>query len=400
MWKFHRKPLWLSLAWTMSKRTGVDFPEALYVHIPFCKKKCTYCDFNSLTESESLYEAYLNSLKRELTARAASWGTASFRSIFIGGGTPTVLPLFLLERLLVLLQPFLPLDGDYEWTTEANPESLSGDTLMLLREHGVNRLSLGVQSLQPRTLQFLGRIHDRKQALEAFVAARQAGFTNLSMDLMYGIPGETEVEWQKTLEEALSLSPDHLSLYQLKVEENTPLAEALQKNEFTEFADGQAEALYHYNLQRLESAGLFQYEISNFARPGKQSRHNLTYWNYLPYGAMGYGAVAFTGAQRWQYGGTLQDYLLDTDFTPASYTMESLGLQEQMSEFVMMNLRKKEGFLLSDFQERFGKELPAVFARALEKTRGKGLLSLDNSRVQLTPDGVLMGNLVFEEFVK
>ncbi len=372
---------------------------SLYVHIPFCRKKCRYCDFISFEETESVYKAYVDALRKELAYKKKEAMSGRLKTIFIGGGTPTVLPLVLFEKLLVAIKNHVDFEDDYEYTMEANPESLSAEQLALMKQYGVNRLSLGVQSFVPETLEFLGRAHCAQKAKEAFLKARAAGFSNISLDLIYGIPGESMDQWLDTLNQALALKPEHLSLYQLKIEEHTPLYQKYEVGLINEFPDEQAEEVYQLNIKALLQAEYSHYEISNFAKPGYQSAHNLVYWNYQPYLAAGFGAVAFFGTHREEFAGSFTEYCNIQAFTKDSFSKEHLTKQEQICEYLIMNLRKTDGFALDDFEKRYKESFLKTYRKQTEKMISQGLVVIEEKRVFLTSKGRLLGNLVFEEFI-
>ena len=269
---------------------------SLYVHVPFCRSKCAYCDFNSYAGQEGLIPAYVDALLRE----AAAWSEAAetLDTVYLGGGTPSLLPLSQMERLMTGLHGSFTFAADAEVSLEANPESVDLPNLRGLRELGFNRLSIGVQSFDDRELRFLGRVHDTATAEAAYAAARQAGFANVSLDLIFGLPGQRPAQWRRSLEKALTLEPEHLSLYALTVEEETPLATRIAAGESrAPDEDAQAE-MYAWSEEALALAGYEHYEISNWARPGRRCRHNLTYWQSDPYLGLGAGAHSYLGGCR------------------------------------------------------------------------------------------------------
>jgi oxygen-independent coproporphyrinogen-3 oxidase len=269
---------------------------AAYVHIPFCLRKCLYCDFNSYPGMEDLFLPYVEALRREIKAACSS--DTEIPSIFFGGGTPTLLPPELLSSVLEALKASFNVLSDAETSTEANPGTVTRGFLERLRSAGFNRLSLGVQSLFENELARLGRIHTPEEAIQAFNDARAAGFANINLDLMYGIPEETRNSWRRTLQRVLELGPEHISLYSLSIEEGTPFFRMYNSGDL-ELPGSEAEAdMYEEAIRILTGAGFVHYEISNFARPGFQCRHNVTYWKNEPYFGFGAGAASFLGGVR------------------------------------------------------------------------------------------------------
>jgi len=371
---------------------------AVYVHIPFCLKKCNYCDFLSFVQPTQM-AAYVAALCEEM-ALAARQYTVQAKTIFIGGGTPSCLPEPLLEQVLSAIQRYFGCDALQEYTVEANPGTLTEQKLALLRRYGVNRLSLGVQSDDAGQLRMLGRIHSFDQARQAVVMARQAGFANLNLDFMYGLPGQTLAQWQHTLEQALALAPQHLSLYQLKIEAGTQMDRWLQEGRIQEFDDEIALQMYRLAQQMLAWAGYQQYEISNYAQPGYGSQHNQVYWRTEDYLAVGLGACSWVRPLRWNNAFEMNDYLAQVQAGRLpQLAPEQLTQREQMEETVFMALRMNSGLSRQLFMQRFGQTVEAVFAEALQYCRRNGWIKETEDAICLTEQGRVLGNLVFEAFV-
>ena len=386
---------------------------SLYVHVPFCAAKCGYCDFNSYAGQEALIPAYAQALLRE----AEMWSTACrgwrAETLFFGGGTPSLMPLAELERVLEGVRRHIGLTPDAEITLEANPGTVDEPYLSRLRETGVNRLSLGVQSFRDDELVFLGRIHSAEEARLAYRAARRAGFGNVSLDLIFGLPGQTVDRWLESLDEATGLGPDHLSLYALTVEDGTPLARevALGRTPAPD-PDLQAE-LYLRSAERLEPAGYEQYEISNWARPGHRCRHNLTYWRngfWLGLGAGAHshlpsanGSVRFANTavparyvelveETWD-ARRRTDVLTVDDMRQVTFREEDDASRE-LSDTLVLGLRLCEGVSLTDLRRRFGKAALDCYAAAFEEAASLGLLEPLDGRLRLTARGRLLANEV------
>ena len=377
--------------------------EAVYIHIPFCVKKCNYCDFLSFSHGTSTTDAmeqYISALIAEMTLATAQYRVQA-RTIFIGGGTPSVLPEPLMEILLKAIRQYFVSDCLQEYTVELNPGTITERKLQLMKQYGVNRLSIGVQSDNAEQLQLLGRIHTFAEAQEAVQLARAVGFDNINLDFMYGIPGQTVEAWADTLTNAMALKPQHLSLYQLKIEENTVLNQWLEDGRIEEFDDETALAMYRTAQTLLEREGYHQYEISNYAQPGRESLHNQVYWRTENYLGVGLGACSWVRPLRWNNQFEMNDYigLVQTGQLPGQEP-EHLTETEQMEETVFMALRMNQGLSKQLFSERFAKPAEAVFADALRRCMEKGWIKETEEAYFLTEEGRVLGNLVFMEFIQ
>jgi oxygen-independent coproporphyrinogen-3 oxidase len=371
---------------------------SLYVHIPFCQAKCTYCDFNSYPGLEDLFDDYTVGLVREL-----EWlEPVPVKTVYIGGGTPTVMPLPHLAQLLGGMRDILALNAEAEISIEANPGTVDSSKLSGLRTLGVNRLSLGVQSFDNKELLRLGRIHSSAEAADALRAARQAGFDNINLDLIYGLPGQALASWQDSLTRALDLQPDHLSLYALTAEANTPLAAAIAGGELSAPDPDLAADMYEFAQEFLLAAGWVHYEISNWARtPGYVCQHNLTYWRNEAYLGIGAGAHSWRNARRWSNTARPSDYVaqvLDGQNPVASE--EIIPPELEMGETMIMGLRLlDEGVRFRRFQERFGIDPRTSFSDEITELVDLGLLQTDGGGVRLSARGRLLGNQVFLRFL-
>ena len=378
----------------------------IYVHVPFCVKKCGYCDFLSFPGMENCFRGYVKALCGEIENRGKlhspeEGGKAPVDTVFIGGGTPTVLPAEYLAEILGTVEKTFDVIPGAEITVEANPESATLEKLSKLREAGFNRLSIGFQSLSDRRLSAIGRIHDSKKALEAFAAARKAGFDNVNVDLIFGFPGEPEGEFAATLEGVLALKPEHVSCYSLIVEEGTPLAENVRSGMLPEPDDVRDRKDYRQAVKRLKEAGYVHYEISNFALPGRESRHNLRYWHQREYLGFGPGASSFYGGRRFANSADVERYvsgIFETD-PDSDETMTQAALRD---EFMMLGFRLTEGPDFDRFAEKFGRRPEEFFADRLEKLEIRGLIEkrgCGSRPYALTEKGLDFANEVFEEFV-
>lgn len=370
----------------------------VYIHIPFCLRKCNYCDFLSfpcLSEADR----YLDAMELEMKQAEENY-RVNPKTVFVGGGTPTCLNEKQLERLLSMVQRYCIKDEPVEYTMEANPGTVNPEKLELMHRYGVNRLSLGVQNDQEKFLKTLGRIHSFSQAEEAVAMARKAGFTNINLDFMYGLPDQTVSDWEETLKRAIDLKTEHLSLYQLKIEENTRFGQWLEEGKISEFDDEVALQMYRMGQKILTDAGFHQYEISNYARDGRESLHNEVYWQTENYLGIGLGACSWIRPNRWNNLFSFEEYetALQAGKEPGQEP-EELSESEQMEETVFMALRMNRGVSKKVFQERFGKTLEEVFPEALKKCFSQEWVAEDEEFLYLTEKGRVLGNLVFLEFM-
>ena len=380
-------------------------PSSLYLHIPFCLAKCSYCDFASYVLPESWHTPYIAALESEVCDVGAGWQRPTLKTLYIGGGTPTVLSSAQLRSLIAASGRAFLLAPDAEITVEANPGTVTDASLEGLRQAGANRLSLGVQSFQPPHLQLLGRIHTAAQARGAVALARAVGFANLNLDLIYGLPGQTLDQWQADLHEALALAPEHLSLYALTIEEDTPLAARITCGETpTPDADLAAE-MYEIAQSVLADAGYVHYEISNWARSRAgdgdyRCRHNLTYWHNEPYAGCGVAAHSWLLGRRRANVRGLQEYIqrLRQGQDPVAEE-EAIGSDLERAESMILGLRLLEGVPRAGFQDRYGLDPVALYAPVLAETEALGLLEVTDTHIRLSPRGLLLGNQVFWRFL-
>ena len=368
-------------------------PLGLYIHIPFCKSKCIYCDFYSLPNSEEKMDRYVSALCRQLAEIAPRAAAHEVDTVYFGGGPPAWLGEKRLRQILKTVEKRYRLAKKPEVTLEANPDS-AGDwkVLRALRRAGFNRLSLGVQSADDEQLKILGRPHTFAQAEEAAAAARKAKIKNLSLDLIYGLPGQTLESWKETLEKAAALSPEHLSCYGLKVEEGTPLRDMLETLDLPD-DDAQAD-MYLWTVERLGELGYRQYEISNFAKPGYESRHNLKYWTLGEYAGFGPGAHSDLGDVRYACVRDLDAYCLGVEAQGDILSEnERIPPRERDVEYLMLGLRLAKGVSRQEFEYRFRLPFGPVQA-ALERFERSGHAILRSGRWHLTPEGFLLSNQI------
>ena len=373
-------------------------PLGLYIHIPFCRQKCVYCDFYSLSGQEALMESYVSALCAHLTETAPFAAGHTVDTIYFGGGTPSYLGEKLLTRILKTILKKYHVDRGAEITLEANPDS-AGDrkALKRLRKAGFNRISLGMQSACDQELREIGRIHTAEQIRTAVDAARQAGFENLSLDLIYGLPHQTQERWAANLAAAVDLAPEHLSCYGLKVEEGTPL---FARRDTAGLPDDDAQAdMYLYTVEYLRRFGYAQYEISNFSRSGLESRHNLKYWTLGEYAGFGPGAHSDFGGVRYAYGRDLQAYIQGVrSGTPMLSESERIPPLERDTEWLMLGLRTVRGLEPAVFEQRFRRPF-SIFLPFLETCVKAGYAVCEETRWHLTPNGFLVSNQIIRELL-
>lgn len=361
----------------------------LYIHIPFCKAKCAYCDFYSLAHSEEKMDAYVAALLRHLEEVAPRAAGMQVDTVYFGGGTPSYLGAARLCRILQTVLRRYDVARDAEITLEANPDS-AGDwkELRKLRRAGFNRLSLGVQSTDDALLRRIGRVHTYEQVQQAVMAARKARFTNLSLDLIYGLPGQTMEDWQRTLADAVALGPEHLSCYGLKLEEGTPL---WQQRQTLTLPDDDAQAdMYLYTVAALGEMGYEQYEISNFAKSGKESRHNLKYWRMEEYAGFGPGAHSDFGGVRYGYVRDIDSYIAGRLVLSESETDSTLARDY---EYVMLSLRTAAGIDRQTIEKRYRQRFQPM-ETLFEQYEKAGLASRTEGGWRLTPKGFLVSNSI------
>jgi oxygen-independent coproporphyrinogen III oxidase len=385
-------------------------PLSVYLHIPFCQSKCTYCAFNTYIKLENLIPPFINSLLNEIYLVGAASQRRAVQTVFFGGGTPSLLSAAQIERILRAIDDHFELQCEAEITLEANPNDLNMDYVRDLRAAGINRLSLGVQSTQHRDLKLFARRHDNDHVAQSVRAARRAGFENINMDLIYGAPHQTLDGWSQTVNEILALAPDHLSLYALGVEEGTPLHDWVTQGQLPAPDEDLAADMYDRATELLDKAGYRQYEVSNWAKAGKACQHNLQYWRNLPYVGLGPGAHGFADGVRYWTILSPQGYIAALrqlpehayvfPCTPATDEAIVVDREGEIAETLIMGLRlTEEGIQRPVFQQRFGQDLLAIHGETLQRFAQQGLLEITPQYVRLTTRGRLLSNIIFRELV-
>lgn len=412
----------------------MDKEIGIYIHIPFCKSKCYYCDFNSYAGMESLAGPYFHALYGEVEDMAGLLDARPVKSIFIGGGTPSLVEPGYISRLLEVCLKYYKIKNDAEISMESNPGTLSYEALKSYRAAGVNRLSIGLQAWQDRLLKKMGRIHNRRQFIDNFEAAYKAGFRNINVDLIFGLPGQSFEDWAETLEAVTALGLGaglrHLSCYSLQIEEGTVLDGLLKKGALEPADDELDREMYGYTVSELAGKGYRHYEISNFAEPGFECRHNLIYWKALEYAGFGAGAHSYLDGKRFNNVYGIGQYIEavkhrsinETGMNEGENTpdingpggslhenIQPISRKEAMDEYMMLGFRLIDGVTAEEFEVRFGEKLPAIYGRRLKKLIKEGLIEEISSntassdaaydRFRLTKSGLDLANRVFEEFL-
>lgn len=373
----------------------------LYIHIPFCQQKCFYCDFPSHANLAHLYRPYITALCQEISGIGGVLsGDTIIDTIFIGGGTPTLLPGDCLEELLKQIQCSFAIDKQVEFSIEANPGTVDGEKLSLLRAGGVNRISFGVQAFADPLLASIGRIHSAAQASEGVTMAKQVGFTNINVDLMYGLPGQTRTQLRESILQAVQLGVTHISAYGLKVEEGTPFFALQAKDALVLPEEEEEEGMYELTTQLLPEQGFNRYEISNYGKAGYECRHNLKYWQYAPYIGLGAAAHSFWQGERVANTADVATYIQRV--TSGQSPVETREIPEKgigMAEYVFLALRTTQGLFVTNFNQYFNVDFFHYYGQVVSSLAKKELLVVTSERIYLTKIGMKYGNVVFRAFL-
>jgi len=377
----------------------------LYIHIPFCTQRCIYCDFFSNTQLE-YKEAYLTALLREMEIRKDAWKDEIFETIYIGGGTPSLLQSHELNQLFKAIYHHFTVSGHPEITIEANPDDLSGNYVSLLKTLPINRISIGIQSFDDRYLQLLNRRHTAQEAIDAVERCKEAGFSNLSIDLIYGLPDQTVSEWSQTLDKAIALAVPHVSAYHLTYEEGTIIQQMMENKAIHSVDEDTSEALFRLLIKKLTAADFVQYEISNFALRssgyplGRISLHNSSYWKSVPYLGLGASAHSYDGASRSWNVSSLTEYINAIHENRDSFhETEWLNPHAKYNEYIMTRLRTVWGISLDELRREFGEELETHFRTKMEPLIYRKKLKLQGNNVKVSYEGLLITNAIVLELI-
>ena len=377
----------------------------LYLHIPFCVKKCNYCDFFSASGTPKEQADYVSAMIQEIQSYQELSGEYEVQTIFLGGGTPSLLTPEQIEKIFTTIYHIFSVNENAEITMEMNPGTVDIEKLRAMKAAGVNRLSIGLQSAQNEELKMLGRIHTYEEFLETWKLTEQAGFKNRNIDLMSALPGQTIESYEDTLSKVLALEPEHISAYSLILEEGTVFYDWYEKGKLDRGAwklpsEEEEYAMGELTIQRLAEAGMHRYEISNYAKSGKECRHNLGYWDRVEYLGIGAGSSSLIKGERFDHIRDRKAYIEKIrNGEPILIDREILSVESQMEEFMYLGLRKIEGVSRTDFQNYFGKNVDDVYGEILDKLEEEQLLEFSGDRIRLTHRGMDVSNCVLAEFL-
>ncbi|WP_349406881.1 radical SAM family heme chaperone HemW [Clostridium perfringens] len=372
---------------------------SLYIHIPFCAQKCLYCDFPSFARKDHLRKTYIEALNKEIISLREKHNNLEINTIFIGGGTPSVLEADELECLLKEVAK-LNMAKDIEYSMECNPGNLTEEKLEVMKNYGVNRISIGLQAKQDNLLKGLGRIHNYKTFKENFLLAKKVGFNNINVDLMFGLPNQRLNEWEETLREIISLEPAHISAYSLIIEEGTAFYNLYENDKLKLPTEEEERKMYHLAKKILEENGFNQYEISNYAKEGKECRHNLAYWNMDNWIGVGSAAASYINGKRIKNISSVEEYI--NSINEKGEAVEEIinnSKNDNMEEFMFMGLRKINGIDENEFKKRFSMNINDVYGEILNKYIDEGLLIRDSGRIFLSEKGIEISNIIMADFL-
>lgn len=373
----------------------------LYVHIPFCIKKCNYCDFNSVRISKEEKESFIESLIREFELYSEELRGVTFDTLFIGGGTPTILEGQEIRLIMEKIRENFDISKGAEITIESNPKTIDEKKAIILKEIGINRISMGIQAVQQKHLDFLGRVHSFEEAKKNVLMLQDIGFENINVDLMFAFPGQTMEDWKESIGEILKLNLSHISGYSLIIEDGTAIGRLYDEGKVDEFDEELDRKMYYYMRDELEKKGYHQYEISNFAKDGRESKHNTIYWKCFEYAGFGPGSHSFLKGVRYSNVEDLNDYkeMTSSGQKPVEDSNQ-LSKEDMMEERIFMGLRMNEGISISKFNQDFGVDFKVLYGDEIEGLVSDGLLEIAGDRVKLTEKGIDISNSVFTEFLR
>ncbi|MBU3195790.1 radical SAM family heme chaperone HemW [Clostridium algidicarnis] len=369
---------------------------SLYIHIPFCKSKCWYCDFPSFCGKDNLMDSYMEALGKEIDAKVLQY---NIRTIFIGGGTPTYLPLKMLEDLKAHIKK-LNLTPNVEFTVECNPGTLDKEKLELLKDMGVNRLSIGLQAYNDSLLKEIGRIHNVDEFLKNYELARSIGFENINIDLMFALPNQTSELWKESLIKVAKLNPEHISAYSLILEEDTRFYDLNNKGTLNLPEEHVERGMYESLLSILKDFGYNQYEISNFSKKGRECRHNMVYWSMDEYIGVGSSSASYIESIRYKNVESVEEYIQKINTNKETYKEKHKNLiKEDVEEFMFMGLRKTKGVKEKEFLDRFGKDIDSYYKDTINKYINVKLLKREDGYLKFTSEGIQLSNYVLADFL-
>lgn len=372
----------------------------LYIHVPFCVQKCNYCDFNSFKIKGNDKKEYLNAIEKEMKLYCDEFKNKQFDSVFFGGGTPSILNIEELKRLVGSVFKNFNIKETAEVSMECNPGTINKEKLIHMKELGINRLSIGLQAIQNHHLKYIGRIHSYEEFEKNYLEAKEVGFDNINIDLMYALPNHKKEEWKESLDKIISLNPSHISAYSLILEEGTKLYEMYDNEEFSLLDEDTDIEMYNYTINKLKENGYNQYEISNYSKEYKECKHNIIYWKCDNYLGLGPGASGYIGDIRYNNISDLNEYNHKISQNIKPIEEETiLSEKDKIEEFIFMGLRMNEGISLKVFKERFSISIEDIYKEPIEKLIDSKLLELDKDNLKLTQKGREISNTVFIEFI-
>ena len=372
----------------------------VYIHIPFCKSKCYYCDFNSFSNKDNIINDYIKCLKKEIINKANF--EYLIKTIYIGGGTPSYIDSKYIEEILLALRSHFNLSDDIEITIEVNPGTADKNKLEKYYSLGINRLSIGLQSSNDQILKAIGRIHNYEQYIQTIDLAKQVGFSNINSDIIIGLPTQTIYDVEDTINKLIDLDLQHISVYSLIVEEETVLKKKISNKEL-ELPDEEIERyMYWFTKRKLEKNGFIHYEISNFAKPGYSSKHNLDCWNQKEYIGFGVSASSYENKTRYSNICNIDEYIKNIDsncFEKNTIIEEKQTIEAEQNEFMIIGLRKINGIRINEFRKKFGRSPLIIYEKQIKNLISKDLISIDVDKIKLTKKGLDFANIVWEEFI-
>lgn len=370
----------------------------LYIHIPFCKQRCKYCAFYSST-LYNIKERYTDALCKELEMRRNYAGGEEISTIYLGGGTPSTMPFALLQKITDAIYANYTISTNPEITIECNPDDLTPEFLAKLKQLPFNRISMGIQSFDDTQLKRLGRRHNAEKARQAVANARAAGYGNISIDLMFALPGSTKESWQHDLDSAIAVKPDHLSAYNLTYEEGTPLYRALERGEFQELSEDENVEQFQMLIGSMKAAGYRHYEISNFAIPGRESRHNSSYWNDTTYIGCGAAAHSYNGTSREWNIADINEYIKGVESGARNFEIEHLTEEERYNDTILTRLRTADGLPLAWMQQKFSEKLNIYMQKAADRHIACGNLKMEEGSLSLTEKGIFISDAIIRDLI-
>lgn len=371
----------------------------LYVHIPFCKQKCIYCDFVSYSNKLDFAKEYVQKLKREIIEKANSIENIIVNTIYIGGGTPSYIEKEYIKEILETIKDRFVLDENVEITIEVNPGTVNKEKLEYYKNIGINRLSIGLQSTNDNLLKLLGRIHNYEEFIKTYKAAREVGFENINIDMIIGVPTQSLGDVKDSVNKILELNPEHISIYSLIVEENTPLESEIANGELVLPDEDLEREMYWYTKTELEKNGYKHYEISNYAKQGRESKHNVNCWNQEEYLGFGIAAHSYFNNQRYSNTNSIEEYIETDEMYKIQTVNEIQKVEDKEKEYMLLGLRKIDGVNIAEFKNRFVDNPIYIFRNEIDKLVKEDLIEVELNSIKLTKRGIDLANLVWEEFI-